>query len=114
MIVDELKMDVGAFERATAWSIKPQGACKGDVCVPLAGAVEGDVIDLRAAAERLGMPIVADDDRGVWAVGPPTVTGRALASAEAPSLELPDVDGNLFRLSSLLGRKVLLVAWASW
>jgi peroxiredoxin len=37
-----------------------------------------------------------------------------LTSAVAPELELPDRDGNLFKLSSLHGRKVLLVAWASW
>jgi len=29
-------------------------------------------------------------------------------------LELPDADGNLFKLSSLRGQKVLLAAWASW
>ena len=114
MIVDELRIDVSDFERATGWSIKPEGACKGDVCVPLAGAVAGGTIDLQAAGERLGMPVVADEERGVWALGPPTVTGRALASAEPPPLELPDVDGNPFSLASLLGKKVLLVAWASW
>ena len=35
-------------------------------------------------------------------------------SAEAPDLELPDVDGNPFKLSAMHGRKTLLVAWASW
>jgi peroxiredoxin len=37
-----------------------------------------------------------------------------LATAEAPELTLPGLDGNPFRLSTLHGRKVLLVAWASW
>jgi peroxiredoxin len=37
-----------------------------------------------------------------------------LTTAVAPELELPDADGNPFRLSSLRGQKVLLVAWASW
>ena len=32
----------------------------------------------------------------------------------APELELPDADGNTFKLSSLRGQKVVLVAWASW
>ena len=42
-------------------------------------------------------------------------TGHALASAEAPELELPDLrTGELFRLSSLRGQKVMLLAWASW
>ena len=61
------------------------------------------------------MPIVADSERGLWALGPETaVTGRALTTAVAPELELPDADGKQFRLSSLRGQKVLLVAWASW
>jgi hypothetical protein len=66
-------------------------------------------------SERLGMPLVADEPHGIWALGPETtVTGRALTSAVAPELVLPDADGNPFKLSSLRGRKVLLVAWASW
>ena len=61
------------------------------------------------------MPLVADAAHGLWALGPETaVTGRALTTAVAPELELPDADGNPFRLSSLRGQKVLLVAWASW
>ena len=61
------------------------------------------------------MPLVADVAHGIWALGPETaVTGRALTTAVAPELELPDADGNPFKLSSLRGQKVLLVAWASW
>ena len=40
--------------------------------------------------------------------------GRTLASAECPEITLPDLDGEAFSLSSLRGRKVVLVAWASW
>ena len=41
--------------------------------------------------------------------GPTTaVTGRALTTAVAPELELPDADGKPFRLSSLRGKKVVL------
>jgi hypothetical protein len=117
MILTELQVDPIAFEAGTGWAIKPEGACRGDVCVPLpseARAADGR-LDARVVAERLGMPIVEDTQPGLYAIGPETaVTGRVLASAVAPDLELPDFDGNPFRLSSLLGRKVLLVAWASW
>lgn len=112
--MDELQMDVAEFEQRTGWAIKPEGACRGDACVPLPGAVDGDRIDVQMAADRLGMPVVADDVHGRWAVGPATVTGRALTTATAPDLELPDVHGAPFVLASLRGRKVLLVAWASW
>jgi hypothetical protein len=59
------------------------------------------------------MPLVHDVDHDLWALGP-SVAGPALASATAPDPVLEDRDGNPFRLSSLHGRKVLLVAWASW
>ena len=61
------------------------------------------------------MPLVVDDEHGLWALGPETaVSGKALTSAIAPELVLPTIDGDDFRLSSLRGQKVLLVAWASW
>lgn len=102
------------FERRTGWAAKPEGLCKGSACVPAPGADRGDgTLDLNVVAERLRMPLVHDEDHGVWALGPSS-GGRALITAEAPDLELPDVDGNPFRLSTLHGRKVLLVAWASW
>ena len=117
MILTELTVDAAVFEARTGWAIKPEGACKGEVCVPLppAATLGPGRIDVRVLAERLGMPLVADDARHVWALGPETaITGRALSTAVAPELELPDADGNVFRLSSLHGQKVLLVAWASW
>jgi hypothetical protein len=106
-------VEVADFERRTGWAIKPEGACKGDLCVPLP---DGDLA-LGTIAQRLGMPVLHDDSTGVdlWSVGPATVTGKALDTAAVPAdFELPDLDGNPFRLSSLHGRKVLLVAWASW
>lgn len=111
MILESLDVDVAAFEARTGWAIKPQGACKAELCVPLPDA--GATIDARVLSERLGMPLVADEAHGLWALGPETL-GRALVSAEAPELELPDRNGSPFRLSSLRGLKVLLLAWASW
>jgi hypothetical protein len=60
------------------------------------------------------MAVVADAELGVWAVGPETLGGRALISAEAPDLVLPDLDGNEFALRSMRGKKVALVAWAPY
>jgi hypothetical protein len=117
VIIDDLAVDPEIFTARTGWEIKPEGACKGDVCAPLPtnAHTAGGRIDLRVVAPRLGMPIVTDADTGLVALGPETaVTGRALTTARAPELELPDADGNPFRLSTLLGQKVLLVAWASW
>jgi hypothetical protein len=118
MILDRLDVPRERFERETGWALKPQGACRGEICVPLGGAGarsgDGDSVDVAAVAERLGMPVVNDPDVGLWAVGPASLEGHALPTAEAPELELPDLDGNLFRLSSLRGQKVLMVAWAPY
>ncbi len=117
MLLDRLQIDAETFAGRTGWVIKPEGACKADVCVPLpatARTATGD-LDVAVVAGRLGMPLVADDEHRLWALGPETgVTGRALTSAVAPDLTLPDAEGKPFALSSLRGQKVVLVAWASW
>jgi hypothetical protein len=117
VILTELVVDPDAFEARTGWSVKPEGACKAEHCVPLppeARTADGK-LDVEVIAPRLGMPLVRDEPTGIWALGPDTtVTGKALTTARAPELELPDFDGNPFKLSSLRGQKVLLVAWASW
>ena len=114
MILDSLQVDPADLERRTGWSIKPQGACKEDRCVPLprAGAQAG-AVDARVLADRLGMPLIHDEPNGLWCLGP-EAGGRALTSAMAPELVLPNHDGTSFSLASLRGSKVLLVAWASW
>ena len=109
MILDTLDTDVSTFERGTGWTIKPAGACKGEVCVPLPHG-----FTLSGAADRLGMAIVSDAAAGLSAVGPESLGGRALVSADAPELNLSDRAGEEFRLSLLRGQKVVLVAWAPY
>jgi hypothetical protein len=109
VILERLDIDSATFERGTGWAINPEGACKGDVCVPLPNGFEvTDTVD------RLGMALVHDAEQDVWAVGPETFGGRALVTAEAPDLVLGDINGSEFRLSSLRGQKVVLVAWAPY
>ena len=116
MIATDPFVAADELERRTGWAIKPEGACKGDACVPLPTDVlrDGGLVELPAFSERLGMPLVHDADHGLWALGPESLGGRALTTAVAPELVLPDLDGTPFALSSLLGRKVVLTAWASW
>jgi hypothetical protein len=110
-VFDSLFVDPATFERLTGWSMRPEGLCRGERCIPL--AAENGRVDVRAFAERSSSALLHDAENGLWALGPES-GGRALASASLPDLELPRVDGNPFRLSSLRGTKVLLVAWASW
>jgi hypothetical protein len=112
VLLDSLTIDPAEFEARTGWQAKPEGLCKGDLCVPMPGRTTGP-LDARVLSARLGMPLLHDEGTGHWVLGPES-GGRALTTAVAPDLELPTVDGEPFRLSSLLGRKVLIAAWASW
>ena len=115
MILEHLEVDPAELAARTGWEVKPEGACKGEICVPLpAGAADDGTVAIEAVAERLGMPIVHDAGRNIYAIGPESIGGHALTTATAPGLILPDLDGNEFRLSSLRGQKVFLVAWAPY
>jgi hypothetical protein len=111
MILESLDITPDEFTAGTGWAIKPEGACKADVCVPL--PTRGG-FDVRSTTDRLGMAVIHDTDVGLWAIGPESFGGRALVSAEAPELALNDIDGNPFTLSSLRGQKVVIVSWAPY
>jgi hypothetical protein len=108
LILDRLDIPPPELARRTGWTIKPEGACRAEMCVPLA-----DPFDVRDLANRLGMSLVHDEQHGLWALGPES-GGRALASAALPEIELPDRNGERFALRSLRGTKVFMIAWASW
>lgn len=109
MLTHSLDIDAATFAAGTGWEIKPEGACKGEVCVPLP-----DGFSLRHAAERLGMAVVPSETGDLWAIGPESLGGRALVTAVAPELVLDDIDGNEFRLTTMRGKKVVLVAWSPY
>ena len=114
MILESLSPLLDRFEEVTGWMLKPHGACRGEVCVALPEVVRDGRVDVGVVAERLGMALVQSAGDGLWALGPASFGGRVLASVVAPELELPDLAGRPFRLSSLLGRKVLVVSWAPY
>jgi hypothetical protein len=107
LIIERLDEPPPELEWRTGWTIKPEGACRGEACVPLERPF--DVSDL---ARRLGMALVHDQEHEVWALGPESA-GHALRSAEL-EIVLPDRDGAPFALRSLRGTKVFMIAWASW
>jgi hypothetical protein len=113
MILSDRTLEADRFEAETGWALKPEGACKGDVCIPLADDVR-ERMDAIEIAEAMGLPVVTDEAHGLISIGPESVGGRALTSAEAPELVLPDLDGNPFRLSSLKGQKIVVFAWAPY
>jgi len=103
---------------ALGWELKPQGFCKGDLCVPASGEpdlVTGDGVDLAGFATLLRRPLVLDLDERIASLGASADERSArLASLEAPDFTLPDLAGRRHRLSDYRGKKVLLVAYASW
>jgi hypothetical protein len=109
VILHRLDTPPEELEQRTGWTVKPEGACRGEVCVPLP-----DPFDVRDLAARLGMPLVHDSEHRLWALGPEASSGRALTSARLPEIVLPDRNGEQFALRSLRGTKVFMIAWASW
>lgn len=115
MILTSTTVPSSDFAAATGWDPKPEGLCRGEVCVPAPGALAADgSLDVEVAAARLGMPLVHDTEHGLWALGPATLSGRALSTAVAADPELVDRQGKAFRVSSLRGRKVIMVAWSTY
>ncbi len=113
MLLNSLTVSRDAFEAGTGWQLKPEGACKGDVCIPL-NPVPAETVDVATVAEQMGLPLVEEKTHQLWALGPESIGGRALTTAEAPEMCLPDLDGNAFHLSSLKGKKVLVFFWAPY
>ena len=76
---------------------------------------EGDGAALAKRAETAGRPVAVDLDERVAYLGVSAAErAKALASLEAPDFTLPDLDGRHHSLSQYRGKKVLLVAYASW
>jgi len=112
--LDSFQVSPSVFSARTGWEIKEEGFCKGPQCVPIDAAVNlDDLLDVVKVAPALGMAIVTDEESGVTAIGPESDT-KVLSEIRAPEIELPDIDGNPWRLKSMWGKKTLLVAWASW
>jgi hypothetical protein len=102
--------------RATGWVRKPEGMCRDDTCVPLRDATHTDErVDLAAFAQALQRPLAVDAEEQVAFLGSAAATrAEQLASQRAPDFALPDLDGRMHTLTAQRGKKVLLVAYASW
>lgn len=102
--------------RINGFEIKPQGACRADICIPIPRAmIRGGTFNLTAFAQRVGQKFIADPSARVWSFGEiPVVQGAYVESRIAPDVTVPDRKGRPVRLSRFRGKKVLLVTWASW
>lgn len=109
-------LDAADCLAATGWDAKPEGMCRGEICIPIPAAMRrGDAVDVAAFWRLIEAPAVSDATGQVWSLGIAAEARRAaLDSLDAPDFTLPDLAGTPHRLSDLRGNKVLLVTWASW
>lgn len=106
------------LKEALGWELKPEGLCRGSVCMPTAphaDLVDTRGVDLERLAAILQQPLVIDRDEAVAALGeaPLDHTDR-VETLQAPDFALPDLAGKIHRLSDYQGKKILLHAWSSW
>src|SRR5207249_12020594 len=126
---NDLWLSLPELTRITGWELKPEGACRGDACrgdacVPIPGDrsetfVRGDGSDtqfnLAAFARLLGAPVLHHAAPDVWCIGEdPGTRSERMMSLQAPDFDLPDIEGRRHWLSDYRGKRVLLLAWASW
>jgi hypothetical protein len=102
--------------RINDFEIKPEGACRLDLCVPISKDMRrGDYFNLTAFAGKVRQATVADTSARVWSFGEIQALGGSFRDGRvAPDVTVPDRKGRPVRLSSFRGKKVLLVTWASW
>jgi hypothetical protein len=108
---DGLWLTATDAERATGWTLKPEGMCRDDLCVPM--PVREGRVDVAAFWARLDRPVVRSGETWVLGAGAEQ-RNSALAGLMAPDFTLPDVNGVPHTLSALRGKKVFLCTWASW
>ena len=100
--------------RVNQFELKPQGACRADMCIPVPKALKnGEWFNLTGFSRKVSQAVVADS--GVWSFGEiPVVRGAFYSSRIAPDFAVPDRQGKVVHLSDFRGKKVLVVTWASW
>ena len=114
----KLSVSNSVLEQATGWSLKPEGLCRDQVCVPVRNVealIKNDQVDLAEFARLVSQNIVIDVQRKVVALGEQAQTrGTEMATLEAPDFTLPDIHGRQVSFSDYNKRKRLLLAWSSW
>ena len=121
---DELWLTMRDLEDAAGWEVKAEGVCRESICVPLPvdrqdsfiREIDGNRrLDLAEFARLIEQPYAHDDTHHVWYFGPAGWEWKErLASQQAPDFTLPDFEGKPHSLADYRGKKILLLAWASW
>jgi len=102
--------------RINGFELKPQGACRADLCIPVPKTmVRGEYFNVSAFARKAGQAVVGEPAARVWSFGEMQALGGGLSSSRiAPDFEVPDRLGRPVHLAGFRGKKALVVTWASW
>ena len=128
---DRVTIPAADVERELGLTLTPEGLCGEGFCIPVADAFGlrghartqlrpgADAAVLRIKGTQKALAVTADCNSLYCVLNPylGAASGerrRALGSLHAPDFSLPDLAGRLHSLSEHLGKKVLLVAHASW
>lgn len=110
----ELWVPAADLPRINRFEVKPQGACRADMCIPLSKDLRsGEWFNLTGFARKLHQAYV--HEASAWSFGEiPLVRGDFYRTRVAPDFAVPDRTGRVVHLSDFRGKKVLVVTWASW
>lgn len=121
---DRLWIPVASLPQANGFTLKPQGACVDEICIPvkqkgpdsLVRKIQGKpYFDLSGFAVKTGQAESAEATFPAFSYSDvPVLRGRDFAQGIAPEFTLPDRQGRPVSLSHYRGKKVLLLTWASW
>jgi hypothetical protein len=114
--IDTLWIRKRDLRRVNGFELKPQGACRADLCIPIPkDMTRGDSFNITAFAKKAGQPVVAEPGARVWSFGEMQALGGGLANSRvAPDFAVPDRAGRPVHLAGFRGKKTLVVTWASW
>jgi len=111
-------LDGAGVRDGLGWDVHDGLLCNDSLCIPLAderAVVREGGIDLAGLAAAMDRALAVDlDERVGFLGGSARERSQALASQQAPDFALPDLGGRVHTLAEQRGKKVLLVAWASW
>lgn len=115
---ERVLLDPRSLKDGLGWEYHDGQLCSDVMCVPIAdetALLRDGAVELAAFARALDRPLALDVEERAACLG---VSAReradTLRSLSAPDFTLPDLDGRLHTLSAYRGKKILLVAWASW
>jgi hypothetical protein len=121
---NELWLPVEDLVSAAGWELKPEGVCRGEICVPLPPGNRDRILrqldsstwfNLTEFARLIEQPVANDLEARTWSLGPPGWDWKApVTKVIAPDFAAPDLMGRRYSLHDVLGRKLFFLFWASW